>query len=208
MICASLFFLVASFTFYLADSDDRELPSPKGSEDNVVSFAHLDPSESQISVGTEPEDELTVSGVTPDGFDLTWTLKAHGVYDSLTVAYKDARPLRDAREAQLPGDAAGSRIRGLNASTEYQIKLYGITGSQRSALLEAVAVTGISSSFRLGTLCPLFEGGCSGYDLHAGILSIWHDVMKTNLTDRLTRARLTSRMLPPEIREFRPHLSV
>ncbi|XP_077944950.1 tenascin-like isoform X5 [Gasterosteus aculeatus] len=131
----------ASFTFYLADSDDRELPSPKGSEDNVVSFAHLDPSESQISVGTEPEDELTVSGVTPDGFDLTWTLKAHGVYDSLTVAYKDARPLRDAREAQLPGDAAGSRIRGLNASTEYQIKLYGITGSQRSALLEAVAVT-------------------------------------------------------------------
>uniref|UniRef100_G3PTD5 Zmp:0000000846 n=1 Tax=Gasterosteus aculeatus TaxID=69293 RepID=G3PTD5_GASAC len=99
------------------------------------------PVTASASTGTEPEDELTVSGVTPDGFDLTWTLKAHGVYDSLTVAYKDARPLRDAREAQLPGDAAGSRIRGLNASTEYQIKLYGITGSQRSALLEAVAVT-------------------------------------------------------------------
>ncbi|KAM8828116.1 tenascin-like isoform 3-T3 [Spinachia spinachia] len=134
----------ASFTFYLADSDDRELSSPRGSEDNVVSFAYLDPSEAPVSVGTEPDDELgklTVSGVTPDGFDLTWKLKAHGVYDSLTVECKDARPLWDAREARLPGDASGSGIRGLNASTEYQIKLYGITGSQRSALLDAVAVT-------------------------------------------------------------------
>ncbi|KAM6901913.1 LOW QUALITY PROTEIN: tenascin-like [Lycodopsis pacificus] len=134
----------ASFTFYLADSDDRELTTAAGSEDNVISFAYLDPSESQLSVGTEPEDELgelTVSGITPDGFDLTWKLKAHGVCDSLTVEYKDTRRLWDAREARLPGDATGSRIQGLNASTEYQIKLYGITSSQRSALLEAVAVT-------------------------------------------------------------------
>ncbi|XP_031716022.1 tenascin-like [Anarrhichthys ocellatus] len=134
----------ASFTFYLAESDDRELMTATGSEDNVISFAYLDPSESQFSVGTEPEDELgelTISGITPDGFDLTWKLKAHGVYDSLTVEYKDTQRLWDAREVQLPGDATGSRIQGLNASTEYQIKLYGITSSQRSALLEAVAVT-------------------------------------------------------------------
>ncbi|KAL6096567.1 tnc [Pungitius sinensis] len=131
----------ASFTFYLADSGDRERSSPRGSEDNAVSSAFLDPSESQISVGTEPEDELTVSGVAPDGFDLTWRLKARGVHGSLTVECKDARALWDASEARLPGEATGSSIRGLNASTEYQITLYGITGSQRSALLEAVAVT-------------------------------------------------------------------
>ncbi|XP_056288372.1 tenascin isoform X1 [Pseudoliparis swirei] len=132
----------ASFTFYLADTDDRELTTPPGSEDNVISFAYLEPSDFPSSVGTEDEDEeLTVSGVTPHGFDLTWKLKAHGAYDSLTVGYKDARRLWDAREARLPGDATGSRIQGLNASTEYQIELYGITGSQRSALLEAVAVT-------------------------------------------------------------------
>lgn len=150
--------LVASFTFYLADTDDRELTTPPGSEDNVISFAYLEPSDFPSSVGTEDEDEeLTVSGVTPHGFDLTWKLKAHGAYDSLTVGYKDARRLWDAREARLPGDATGSRIQGLNASTEYQIELYGITGSQRSALLEAVAVTGISFSFSLlGTLCPVF----------------------------------------------------
>ncbi|XP_037608763.1 tenascin isoform X4 [Sebastes umbrosus] len=124
----------ASFTFYLADSDDRELTSPSGSEDNVISFVYLDPSEDELG-------KLTTSGITPDGFELSWKLKAHGVYDSLTVEYKDTRRLWDVREVQLPADATGSRIQGLNASTEYQIILYGLTSSQRSALLEAVAVT-------------------------------------------------------------------
>lgn len=142
-------FLVASFTFYLADSDDRELTSPSGSEDNVISFVYLDPSEDELG-------KLTTSGITPDGFELSWKLKAHGVYDSFTVEYKDTLRLWDVREVQLPADATGSRIQGLNASTEYQIILYGLTSSQRSALLEAVAVTGISFSFSLlGTLCPL-----------------------------------------------------
>ncbi|XP_039635989.1 tenascin-like isoform X2 [Perca fluviatilis] len=134
----------ASFTFYLADSDDRELTTPTGSEDNVISFVYLDPSESQISVGMEPDNELgklTISGITPDGFDLSWKLKALSIYDSLAVEYKDTQRLWDVREVQLPGDATGSRIQSLNASTEYQIKLYGLTSSQRSALLEAVAVT-------------------------------------------------------------------
>ncbi|XP_035811953.2 tenascin isoform X4 [Amphiprion ocellaris] len=133
----------ASFTFYLADSDDHEFTAPTGSEDNVISFVQLDPSESQFS-GTEPEDvleALTVSGVTPDGFDLLWKLKPHNIYDNLAVEYKDTQRLWDVRELQLPGDARGTKIHGLKASTEYQIKLYGITSSERSALLEAVAVT-------------------------------------------------------------------
>ncbi|XP_032395490.1 tenascin isoform X4 [Etheostoma spectabile] len=134
----------ALFTFYLADSDDRELTTPAGSEDNVISFVYLDPSESHFSVGMESDDELgklTISGITPDGFNLSWKLNALSIYDSLAVEYKDAQRLWDVREVQLPGDATGSRIQSLNASTEYQIKLYGLTSSQRSALLEAVAVT-------------------------------------------------------------------
>lgn len=168
--------LVASFTFYLADSDDRELTTPTGSEDNIISFVLLDPSESQFS-GTEPEDEhgtLTISGVAPEGFDLSWKLKAHGVYDSFAVEYKDTQRLWDVGDIQLPGDATGSRIQGLKASTEYQIKLYGITSSQRSALLEAVAVTGIRFSFRLNYwrhFVPLLRSKWR-YDLHAGILLI------------------------------------
>uniref|UniRef100_A0A3Q3GDE8 Tenascin C n=1 Tax=Labrus bergylta TaxID=56723 RepID=A0A3Q3GDE8_9LABR len=133
----------ASFTFYLADSDDRELTTPTGAEDNVISFSNLDPSEPRFS-GAEPEDELgalTISGVTPEGFDLSWKLSARTVYDGFTVEYTDTQGLSDVREIQLPGDATASRIQGLEASTEYQIKLSGISGSQRSALLEAVAVT-------------------------------------------------------------------
>ncbi|XP_067341368.1 tenascin-like isoform X1 [Channa argus] len=132
----------ASFTFYLSDSDDRELTTTTGLEDNVISVVHLDASESQFS-GTELQDELgvlAISGITSDGFDLSWSLNAHSIYDSLAVEYTEAH-LWDVREILLPGDAIGSRIEGLKASTEYQIKLYGITSRQRSALLKAVAVT-------------------------------------------------------------------
>uniref|UniRef100_A0A8C2ZI70 Tenascin Ca n=1 Tax=Cyclopterus lumpus TaxID=8103 RepID=A0A8C2ZI70_CYCLU len=113
-----------------------------------------------VTVSDEDElvGELTVSGVTPDGFDLTWKPKAHAVYDSLTVEYKDTRRLWDAREARLPGDATGSRIQGLNASTEYQIELYGVTGSQRSALLEAVAVTEPKPALNLTTSDITWDG--------------------------------------------------
>ncbi|KAG7498371.1 tenascin-like isoform X4 [Solea senegalensis] len=134
----------ASFTFYLADTDDHELTTSTGSEDNFISFVNLETSESQFS-GMEPEEDelglLTVSGVTSDGFELSWRLNAHSLYDSFAVEYKDTLRLWDVGEVQLPGDATGSRIGGLTASTEYQIKLYGITSSQRSAILEAVAVT-------------------------------------------------------------------
>lgn len=139
--------LVASFTFYLADSDDRELTAPTGAEDNVISFSNLEPSESQFS-GTEPEERrgaLTISGITPEGFDLSWTLNALSVFDSFTVEYRDSQLLTDLREIQLPGNATGSRISGLRAATEYQIRLFGISSSHRSELLEAVAVTGINS---------------------------------------------------------------
>ncbi|XP_068609496.1 tenascin-like [Brachionichthys hirsutus] len=131
----------ATLTFYLSDPD--ESAPPAGSEDDVISFVSSDSSESQFS-GTEPEDEfetLTVSGITPDGFDLSWKLKPHRVYDGFAVEYKDSQRLWDVREVRLPGDAADSRIEGLRPSTEYEIKLYGITSIQRSALLEAVAVT-------------------------------------------------------------------
>ncbi|XP_061589914.1 tenascin-like isoform X4 [Cololabis saira] len=133
----------ASFTFYLADSDGHELTTPTGSEDNVISFVYLDLPESQIS-GTDPEDKLgtlTLSGITPDGFDLSWKVKPHDVYDNFAIEYKETLRLGDVKEVQVPGDARSSRVQGLKASTEYQIILYGVKNSQQSALLEAVAVT-------------------------------------------------------------------
>lgn len=146
----SVFFpLIVSFTFYLAHPDDQELTPPIGSEDNPINSVYLDPSETQLS-GLEPEDEpgtLTVSAVAHGGFVLSWNLTAHSVYDSFAVEFTDIQQLWDVREVPLPGDATGTSIRGLKALTEYQIKLYGVIGNQRSALLEAVAVTGIRVFF-------------------------------------------------------------
>uniref|UniRef100_A0A673JRY1 Tenascin-like n=1 Tax=Sinocyclocheilus rhinocerous TaxID=307959 RepID=A0A673JRY1_9TELE len=51
-------------------------------------------------------------------------------------------------EVHLHGEVNDTKIRGLKASTEYQVRLYGISNNQRSSLLEAVAVTGIN--FLLG----------------------------------------------------------
>lgn len=147
-MCLSLHF-VAFFTFYSADSDNHELTTPAGSEENVSSFVYLDPSESQ-SFGAEPDDEagtLTVSRIKSDGFDLYRKIKAHSVYDNYVVQYKDTQQLLDVGEVRFPGDAHGSRITGLKASTEYHTELYGMMSSQRPALLEAVAVTGISFCF-------------------------------------------------------------
>lgn len=141
---------VASFTFYLAESGP-ELSAPTSADDNIISFLPIDPPDLTQVSGQEPEDEtgtLTVSDVTSDGFDLSWEWKADVLYDSYTVELTDVSGLWDSREIHLAGDAAGSRIRGLNASTEYQVRLYGVINSQRSSPFEAVAVTGIKFRFK------------------------------------------------------------
>ena len=91
---------------------------------------------------------MIVSDVTSDGFNLSWESKADVLYDSYTVELADVTGLWDNQEISLAGDAAGTRIRGLNASTEYQVRLYGVINSQRSSPFEAVAVTGIKFRFK------------------------------------------------------------
>ncbi|XP_030210620.1 tenascin-like [Gadus morhua] len=135
---------VASYTFYSAHSDVPELTPQSGLDDNIISFAHLDtPPDSQLS-GMGPADELTglnVSAHTSDGFDLSWELKPPAAYDSLVVECRGPLQTLAVMEVVLSGNSTRSRIRGLNASTEYRITLHGITGSNGSLLLEAIAVT-------------------------------------------------------------------
>uniref|UniRef100_A0A8C5FEA7 Tenascin C n=1 Tax=Gadus morhua TaxID=8049 RepID=A0A8C5FEA7_GADMO len=134
----------ASYTFYSAHSDVPELTPQSGLDDNIISFAHLDtPPDSQLS-GMGPADELTglnVSAHTSDGFDLSWELKPPAAYDSLVVECRGPLQTLAVMEVVLSGNSTRSRIRGLNASTEYRITLHGITGSNGSLLLEAIAVT-------------------------------------------------------------------
>ncbi len=142
VICFCLF-LVASFTFYLANTFP-ELGSAKGTDDNVISFVSLDNSEIPFS-GSEYEDPtgtLALSNVTSEGFDLAWESNKYAGYDSYTVELKDFSG-KWKEEVHLHGEVNDTKIRGLKASTEYQVRLYGISNNQRSSLLEAVAVTGI-----------------------------------------------------------------
>lgn len=143
-MCSCLF-LVASFTFYLAESAP-ELSFAKDSDDNLISFVLLDTSESNFSGSGDQEanDTLTVSNITSDGFDLTWESNKLIGFDSYTVELKDFSGKRS-EEVHLQREVTGTKIRGLSASTEYQVRLYGISNNQRSSLLEAVAVTGINS---------------------------------------------------------------
>ncbi|MBN3323873.1 TENA protein, partial [Atractosteus spatula] len=151
----------SSFTFYLADSI-LELTTPQISEDNVFSFMPLDNTDPEFS-GMGHEDEigaLKVWGVTADGFRLSWDTEAYNEYDSYVVECRDTVGLWEKLETLLPGDSTGTVIRGLRAATEYRVKLYGVTASQRSSPLEAVAVTVAAASQLFGSSFPVhFQTG-------------------------------------------------
>ncbi|XP_043095563.1 tenascin isoform X2 [Puntigrus tetrazona] len=136
----------ASFTFYLANTFP-ELGSAKGTDDNVISFVSLDNSEMPFSGSgyEDPTGSLTVSNVTSEGFDLVWESNKHVGYDSYTVELKDFSG-KWKEEVHLRGEVNQTQIRGLKASMEYQVRLYGISNNQRSSLLEAVAVTAPKST--------------------------------------------------------------
>ncbi|XP_052412337.1 tenascin isoform X2 [Carassius gibelio] len=136
----------ASFTFYLANTFP-ELGSAKGTDDNVISFVSLDNSEIPFSGSghEDPTGTLTVSNVTSEGFDLAWESHKHTGYDSYTVELKDFSG-KWKEEVHLHGEVNDTKIRGLKASMEYHVRLYGISNNQRSSLLEAVAVTAPKST--------------------------------------------------------------
>ncbi|TRZ01297.1 hypothetical protein DNTS_018629 [Danionella cerebrum] len=132
----------SSFTFYLANPFP-ELSSSTNSEENLISFVSL---ESSFS-GSGFEDlrgSLNVSNVTSDGFALTWETNKLAGFDSYAVEVNDFSGIW--KEVPLEGKVNEAEIRGLRPSTEYQARLYGVSKSERSLLLEAVAVTAKSTS--------------------------------------------------------------
>ncbi|KAI7813166.1 putative tenascin-like [Triplophysa rosa] len=136
----------ASFTFYIAETDP-ELSSANDSEDNVISFVSLDTLESPFSGSgdEDPPDTLIVSNVTSDGFDLMWDSNKHVGFESYTVEVKDFSG-KWSEDVHLQKEVTATRIHGLRASTEYQVRLYGKSNDQRSSLLDAVAVTAPNST--------------------------------------------------------------
>ncbi|XP_056313262.1 tenascin isoform X7 [Danio aesculapii] len=137
----------ASFTFYLANAFP-EFGSAKGADDNIISFVSLENSETPFS-GSELEDPIggsfTISNVSSHGFDLMWDSNKLAGFDSFTVEVTDFSGMWK-EEVHLNGKVNDTKIRGLKSSTEYQVRLYGLSNNQRSSLLEAVAVTAPKST--------------------------------------------------------------
>ncbi|XP_068077498.1 tenascin isoform X1 [Danio rerio] len=137
----------ASFTFYLANAFP-EFGSAKGADDNIISFVSLENSETPFS-GSGLEDPIggsfTISNVSSHGFDLMWDSNKLSGFDSFTVEVTDFSGMWK-EEVHLNGKVNDTKIRGLKSSTEYQVRLYGLSNNQRSSLLEAVAVTAPKST--------------------------------------------------------------
>uniref|UniRef100_A0A7N6BQR3 Zmp:0000000846 n=1 Tax=Anabas testudineus TaxID=64144 RepID=A0A7N6BQR3_ANATE len=75
------------------------------------------------------EDELgtlAISGVTSDGFDLSWTLQAQRDFDSFVIEVTNLENLAESQKLSLSGDALSLGITGLNPNTSYLIGLYGM----------------------------------------------------------------------------------
>ncbi|XP_067416339.1 tenascin-X [Emydura macquarii macquarii] len=83
--------------------------------------------------------ELSVSDVTHDSLDLSWTVE-EGTFDSFILQYKDV----EGRPQALPVDG-GSRsvtVTGLAPSRRYKFNLYGVFGRKRLGPVSTDAVTG------------------------------------------------------------------
>ncbi|KAJ8339423.1 hypothetical protein SKAU_G00362090 [Synaphobranchus kaupii] len=144
----------ASFTFYLADYIP-ELTTTISSEENffsLMSVDDIDPDSSGIGREDPEMMALTVSGVTSSGFLLSW--ESQIVHDSFTVECRDSMGLWDVMQIQLPGDAIGTRIEGLKASTAYQPDSLAEPNSaaELNSRAEANSTTELNSTAKLNAM--------------------------------------------------------
>lgn len=106
-------------------------------------------------VADEPElSRLVVSNITSDRFSLSWRTKEN-VFDNFIVEVRESALPTQAMGRVLSGDVRSTVMAGLKASTSYNIKLYGSSGSQNTQALFDVASTGIIMLHAfLDTACP------------------------------------------------------
>ncbi|XP_054935476.1 tenascin-X isoform X3 [Physeter macrocephalus] len=93
--------------------------------------------------GTEPPleprlGELTVTDVTPDSVDLSWTVP-EGEFDSFVVQYRDRD--RQPQEVPVAADQREVTIPGLEPSRKYKFLLFGIQDGKRHSPVSVEAKT-------------------------------------------------------------------
>lgn len=109
----------------------------------------------------EPEiGNLTVSDVTPESFNLSWTA-TDGIFDMFTIEIIDSNRLLQTAEHNISGAERTAHISGLPPSTDFIIYLSGIAPSIRTKTISTTATTGtwafVSDTLSLHSLCQQDE---------------------------------------------------
>nr|AAA49084.1 200 kd tenascin precursor [Gallus gallus] len=103
----------------------------------------------ETTTGAHPEvGELTVSDITPESFNLSWTT-TNGDFDAFTIEIIDSNRLLEPMEFNISGNSRTAHISGLSPSTDFIVYLYGISHGFRTQAISAAATTapkGISFS--------------------------------------------------------------
>ncbi|KFO82411.1 Tenascin-R, partial [Cuculus canorus] len=95
--------------------------------------------------GVHPEvGELTVSDITPESFNLSWTT-TNGDFDVFTIEIIDSNRLLEPMEFNISGNSRTAHISGLSPSTDFIVYLYGISHGFRTQAISAAAKTVVGS---------------------------------------------------------------
>lgn len=96
------------------------IPPPPWSK-AACSPVFLSPSEAEPQLGT-----LTLTNVTPDSFNLSWTTR-DGPFATFVIKIRDSLAAQEAQELTVPGGTRSAHISGLTDHTAYDIHIQGTT---------------------------------------------------------------------------------
>lgn len=90
----------------------------------------------------EPEiRNLTVSDITPESFNLSWTA-TDGIFEIFTIEIINSNRLLETMEYNISGAERTAHISGLTPSSDFIIYLSGLAPSIRTKTISATATTG------------------------------------------------------------------
>uniref|UniRef100_A0A8C3MI42 Uncharacterized protein n=1 Tax=Geospiza parvula TaxID=87175 RepID=A0A8C3MI42_GEOPR len=99
----------------------------------------------ETTTGEQPGiAELTVSDITPESFNLSWTA-SNGDFDIFTIEIIDSNRLLEPMEFNFSGNSRTAHISGLSPSTDFIVYLSGISRGFRTQAISAAATTVVGS---------------------------------------------------------------
>ncbi|XP_019396184.1 PREDICTED: tenascin isoform X6 [Crocodylus porosus] len=99
------------------------------------------PLSTETTTAMHPEvGELNVSGITPEGFNLSWTATERA-FETFTIEIINSNRLLEPMEYNISGNLRTAHISGLSPSTDYIVYLYGITPGFRTQAISVAVIT-------------------------------------------------------------------